>query len=288
MALFDQIGDSPAGTLGDRAVDLLIASPALLKVLAFLMAWGGLWLPIAILLTILRRVAAIEAEPKLLLLLPLYLIVPFIIWGATGVEGLTWVDYGIPISHLLSLIASLGWGLVLAAIGLTVIFGGECLLGWANWQPENSKRWTAISWPLLLLGLWIGGTEELVFRGWLQTTLQADYAYWIAAAIASAIFALSHLLWERQETIPQLPGLWLLGMLLTLARWVDGGNLGLAWGLHAGWIWGLSSLDTAGLISYPDKSPKWLTGWRNKPLAGVAGLICLLLTGGLLFLFFHR
>jgi hypothetical protein len=229
----------------------------------------------------------IKAEPKLLLLIPLYLIVPLIFWVAIEVEGLSLADCGIPIAHPLYLFSSLGLGLILAAIGLTAVFGGECLLGWANWRSENGDRLKAICLPLLLLGLWIGGTEELVFRGWLQTTLQVDYSSVVAAAIASVIFALSHLLWERQETIPQLPGLWLMGMVLVLARWIDSGNLGLAWGLHAGWIWGLSSLDAAELISYPDKSPKWFTGWANKPLAGMAGAICLLLTGGLLFLFPH-
>jgi hypothetical protein len=246
-----------------------------------------LWLPIAIAVVILRRVLPIKTEPKLLLLIPLYLIVPLIIWVAIEVEGLSLADCGIPMAHPIYLVSSLGLGLILAAIGLTVVFGGECLLGWAHWQAENGDRLKAISLPLLLLGLWIGGTEELVFRGWLQTTLQANYSSLVAGSIASVIFALSHLLWERQETIPQLPGLWLMGMVLVLSRWIDSGNLGLAWGLHAGWIWGLSSLDAAELISYPDKSPKWFTGWANKPLAGMAGAICLLLTVGLLFLFPH-
>jgi hypothetical protein len=135
---------------------------------------------------------------------------------------------------------------------------------------------------VLLLGLWISVTEELVFRGFLLNELSQDYSVWVAAAISSIIFAFLHLIWEQQDTLPQLPGLWLMGMVLVLARWVDDGSLGLAWGLHAGWIWGLTCLDSSQLISYTGKGPTWMTGLGQKPLAGGAGLICLVITGILL------
>ncbi|HAJ62065.1 MAG TPA: CPBP family intramembrane metalloprotease domain-containing protein, partial [Cyanobacteria bacterium UBA8543] len=106
----------------------------------------------------------------------------------------------------------------------------------------------------------------------------------VAAAISSVIFALLHLIWDRQDTLPQLPGLWLMGMVLVLARWVDDGSLGLAWGLHAGWICGLTCLDSAELISYTGKGPVWMIGFREQPLAGVAGLLCLLGVGAVLLL----
>lgn len=107
----------------------------------------------------------------------------------------------------------------------------------------------------------------------MQSILEQDYDRWLAAIIASSIFALLHLLWERQETFPQLPGLWLMGMVLVVARWVDGGSLGLAWGLHGGWVWGLSSLDAAQLISYTGKGKNWMIGINQQPLAGVMGIL---------------
>jgi membrane protease YdiL (CAAX protease family) len=147
---------------------------------------------------------------------------------------------------------------------------------------ENLQRLGQLLLPILFLGLWIGVTEELIFRGFLLNTLRQDYSVWVAAAISSVIFALLHLIWEQQNTLPQLPGLWLMGMVLVLARWADGGSLGLAWGLHAGWIWGLTCLDSAELISYTGKGSVWMTGLGKKPLAGIAGIICLLITGILL------
>jgi hypothetical protein len=74
-------------------------------------------------------------------------------------------------------------------------------------------------------------------------------------------------------------------MVLTLARWADGGSLWLACGLHAGWIWGLTCLDTAKMISYTGKGSQWLTGLSEKPLAGASGLICLIATGLVLLAF---
>ena len=96
------------------------------------------------------------------------------------------------------------------------------------------------------------------------------------------IFAVLHLVWEQTETLPQLPGLWLMGMVLVLARLADGHNLGIAWGLHAGWVWAIATIDTAGLITYTDKVSAWVTGINKKPLAGLTGIMCVSATGGVL------
>lgn len=130
--------------------------------------------------------------------------------------------------------------------------------------------------PLFLLASWIGLTEELIFRGFMQTQLQMDFSVGWAAAIASAIFALSHVLWEGRQQIPQLPGLWLMGMVLVMARWADNGSLGLAWGLHSGWIWSLTCLDTAQLYQLTGKGPAWVTGTLEQPLFGLMPLALLL------------
>ena len=92
-----------------------------------------------------------------------------------------------------------------------------------------------------------------------------------------------HLVWEQKETIPQLPGLWLMGMVLVLARYVDKGNLGLAWGLHSGLVWAIATIDTAELITYTGKVPPWVTGMYGKPLAGLTGISFLLATGAVLW-----
>ena len=265
----------------------LMTSTALIKVAFFFVAWVALWLPVAIGIAIFLKwhpPKPIATEQKLPLLVPLYLIAPLVLWGVSWLEGGHFSDYGLPWKF--SVLKSLVIGLGLGVLSLILIFISQWLLGWIEWHLENWQQLRQISLPILLLGLWIGLTEELIFRGFLLNTLGKDYSIWLAAAISSIIFALLHLVWEQQETLPQLPGLWLMGMVLVLARYADGGSLGIAWGLHAGWIWGLTCLDSAKLITYTGLGSSWITGLGQKPLAGVAGIVCLLMTGLFLQLFF--
>ena len=123
-----------------------------------------------------------------------------------------------------------------------------------------------------------------MFRGVIQTTLEDDHNILIAAILCNIAFALLHLVWEREETIPQLPGLWLMGMVLTEAKWINH-SLGLPWGLHAGWILGISLLESAKLITYTDLKGNYIIGIRQKPLAGIMGIFSLLLTSMVLWCF---
>ncbi len=263
----------------------LTASTALWKVAAFFIAWAALWLPLAIPIATLlkwRPPNPLTTEQKLPLLVALYLIAPLILWGASWVDRVSFSDYGL--DWKFSVLMSLGLGLGLGVLSLIIVFIGQWMLGWVEWHLNNWQRLGQALLPVLLLALWIGVTEELVFRGFLLNELQQDYSIWVAAVISSIIFGLLHLIWEQHDTLPQLTGLWLMGMVLVLARWVDKGSLGLAWGLHAGWIWGLTCLDAAELISYTGKGSIWMTGLGAKPLAGAAGFVCLLGVGVLLVL----
>jgi membrane protease YdiL (CAAX protease family) len=281
--------------ISNAGLTVFTEASAPLKVSIFFLVWAIAWLPIAIPLAIAlkwRPPQPIGSAQKLPLLASLYLLAPAILWGAAWLEGVPFADYGLPWD--LSIGLSVGGGLLLGVAGLALLFAIERGLGWLTWQrPLPSREASAgkaskpavleVLLPTLLLGLWVSLTEELIFRGFLINQLQQDYSAWMAAAIASLIFALLHLVWEGSENIPQLPGLWLMGMVLVLARWVDGGNLGLAWGLHAGWIWAIASLETMGAIAYTGKGAVWLTGGGGKPLAGAMGILFLLVTGAVLW-----
>jgi uncharacterized protein len=276
---------------------LFIESPALLKVAVFLGIWLGLWLPFAIPRSIhlkWRPGLPLFPEQRFPLLASLYLIAPIVIGITTAIEKSNFSNYGF--AWKTATLTSMSRGFAVGVLGLILLFACQSILGWIDWTfPERElgelpssipSRWMAFIvrstflWlPTLVLALWVAGTEEFVFRGVLQNLLQSDYPVWGAAAIASLIFALLHLIWEIQETLPQIPGLWLMGMILAWARMVDGGSIGLAWGLHAGWVWGMVSLDTAGIICYTGKIPEWVSGISGKPLAGLLGIILLLITG---------
>lgn len=262
---------------------ILAFGMAIARSIAFFMAWVGCWLPIAIPLAIALKwhpPKPLEPQQKLLLLASLYPIAPLLLWATAWMEGFSFSHYGLVWNY--QMVISAGIGLSLGAIGIVTVFGILSVLGWVNWHSSKETELFPILLSTLSIGLLVSGTEELIFRGFLLNELQQDYSIWIAAIISSLIFALLHLVWEIRETLPQVPGLWLMGMVLVLARFADNGNLGLAWGLHAGWIWGIATIDTAKLITYKDNRSPWLTGFSDKPLAGATGIFCLLATGALL------
>jgi uncharacterized protein len=263
-----------------------MSDTSLLKVLTFFGMWAVIWLPVA--LVIARLIDWQPNQPlipkqKLILLASLYILVPLIMWWKIKGESLSFASLGL--NWQPSILTSLAWGLVFSTASLAIVFCLESLFGLVNWHWENSQLLSPLLLPILSLSLIISLVEESVFRGYVFSTLRIDYPHWLAATISSIIFALLHLIWERKQTLPQLPGLWLMGMVLVGARLVDGGSLGLAWGLHAGWIWGLTCLDSAELITYTKKGESWITGINNQPLAGVAGIFCLILTALGLWLF---
>ena len=260
----------------------------MLKVITFFIIWGAIWLPIAIPVALLihwRPNKPISVKQKLILIASLYPIAPIIIWLTTKIENTSLANYGLNWQPNIFLSFTIGLGL--GIISLTIVFILESLLGFIQWQWLNSQLLLPVILPILILGMGIAITEELVFRGFILNQLEIDYTYWLAATISSLIFALLHLIWSPKETLPQLPGLWLMGMVLVGARLVDRGSLGLAIGLHAGWIFSLSCVDSSELITYTDKNKAWLTGINQQPLAGLVGIVSLLLTALILWFFSH-
>lgn len=246
-----------------------------------LLTWIVLWLPIAI--PIAWKVKwhpplPITPQQKIPLLASLYLLAPVIIWGATRWGAVTLADCGL--IWRWSLLANGLIGLAIGTVSVLTLFWVEARVGWVSWRWNSQIL--AVCLPILVLGLGVSATEEAMFRGLFQARFQQDYSLWVAGAIVSLIFALLHLVWEGAENLPQLPGLWLMGMVLTLAKVVDHGHLGLAWGLHAGWIWSMATLDATQVIAYSSTASPWLLGFGNKPLAGLLGIIFLVITGTLL------
>jgi membrane protease YdiL (CAAX protease family) len=268
--------------LAKTLLEFLRDTPVIL-VMAFFIVWVGCWLPLVAILAIKFKWQihkSLQPEQKIPLLVSLYLLVPLILWVFQWLKLGSFSDYGLV--GEVSLVVSLCLGFSLGIFSLGIVFFGQICAGWCYLEKSNIKLIPPILLTISLVALFVGGIEELIFRGFLLTKLEDNFSIWLAAIISSLIFAVLHLVWEQKETLPQLPGLWLMGMVLVLARLADGNNLGMAWGLHAGWVWAIATIDTAGLITYTDKVPQWLTGINKKPLAGLTGIICVLATGGVL------
>lgn len=240
------------------------------------------------------------AAQKLPLVASLYALAPVVIWGEAFFDRISFATYGL-LWHVAAF-QSLAYGFILGVLGLIILFVVQWCFGWlqvqsflftelsastqANQSAFRSKISTKLALTLLStfgIGLWISFIEELIFRGFVPYHLQQDYAPWLAVSIASLIFALLHLVWEGRENLPQIPGLWLMGIVLSIAYWTNNGDLGLAIGLHTGWIWTIASLDTTQLLRYTGNAPEWLTGLDGKPLAGLMGIVFLVATAGLLW-----
>ncbi|WP_201277623.1 CPBP family intramembrane glutamic endopeptidase [Sphaerospermopsis reniformis] len=273
-------------SVNNTLLALLKNAPVVFFVMAFFMVWVVCWLPLAAISAFILNLQLnkpLQPEQKIPLLVSLYLLVPFILWGINWLGLGSFANYGL-VGNI-SILRSLWLGLGLGVLGLVIVFTCQFWLGWCYLEKSNIKLIPGILLPISLVALFVGGIEELLFRGFLLITLEKDYPIWLAAIISSLIFALLHLVWEQKETIPQLPGLWLMGMVLVVATLADGGSLGIAWGLHAGWVWAIATIDTAGLITYTGKVSEWVTGKNKKPLAGLAGVLCVLVTGVILWCF---
>jgi membrane protease YdiL (CAAX protease family) len=256
-----------------------LAWPSLGQLGSFLALWFLVWLPIG--LPLMAKVGwnpRQDATPsqKLSLVIPLYLLAPGVITLWLWLSETSLPDYGWSAEPRFWLHSLLGW--VLGLLGLTLVWGLHSILGVCRWQAQHWALWLKLSLPIAVLALGISAAEELIFRGIFQTHLQLSWTPWAAALGVSAVFALLHLIWERRQTLPQIPGLFALGLVLVLARTADQGELGLAWGLHSAWVFGLASVDSAGLLTYPRPEGTWLTGRFNQPLAGLGGFLCLVLT----------
>lgn len=265
------------------AVLEVISQSGILTALLFFVVWAGIWVPVAVPVAIALHwypPQPLSPTQKLPLVLTLYALAPLVLWGAIWFTGGSWHLYGWAFNTrmLRSCIVGIGVG----AVSLLSVYAVQVRLGWLAWAPRpvnGPKDLMPPRRPILLpltltlgVALVVGAVEELVFRGFLFYHLQTDYGGIIAAIASSAIFAALHLIWEGRKGLWQLPGLWCMGIALVLACGVDQGQLGLAWGLHSGWVWVVASLDTLQWLQPSGKAPDWITGIAGHPLAGLAGV----------------
>ncbi len=182
-------------------------------------------------------------------------------------------NYGLDVSprNFLNLLVGLAIGVCALAIMLSL----ESVFGWLTWQQIPSS---SIILEGLLVALAVGFAEELLFRGWLLDELERDYSLTTALIACSSIFAALHYIKPLSvilQSLPQVFGLFLLGVALVWSKRGCRGRLGLAIGLHAGLVWSYYCVDVGDWIVYTGAVPNWITGINENPLAGVMGLVCL-------------
>lgn len=278
----------------------------------FFLIWMALGIPVGLLVARVGQIPLtypVAPQHKLPLLLPLYLVAPAAVEVHRRLTASRWSDYGIAWDRPFFAIAIAGFAIALGGVVLLTLL--QVGLGWRKWQAPGGQSPQALpsrSAPnpgdaeiprqdaptpapgvvllaVLPLALFVGWIEELVFRGVLVNGLGQALPIGAMAIAVSLIFAVSHLVWDGPAGAPQLPGLTIMGAVLLLARWAGGGSLGLAWGLHAGWVFAIAAIDALALLGPGQGGPVWLVGLVDQPLTGLLPLGLLLLTGAGVWVF---
>ena len=172
----------------------------------------------------------------------------------------------------------LGKGLLIGFAFTWLLFAVEYVFGWISFQsPSIAVTKLVIEGFISALG--IAFAEELFFRGWLLFEIERDFSLSSSSVINSIIFASLHFIKPLAEiirTIVTFPALVLLGYILVVAKRSHKNLLGISIGLHGGLVWGYYLINVGQIVKYNDKVPYWITGIDNNPIAGIMGLIFLL------------
>ncbi len=252
----------------------LTARPAPLRLLAFLAIVAVIWLPLAL------PIALLIPDPNTVTICTMALLfVTFLllirIWGKqVHGERRIFQTYGLVFTPQMG--QEVAVGLCLGAVSLFALFVLQGWLGWIRWQ--NSPQLARVIFDGSLTALGVGFAEELVFRGWILDELRRDYTFRTTLWADSLIFACLHFIKSLSEiirTVPQFPGLVLLGLALVWAKRSTQGRLGLSIGLHAGLVWSYYIVNVGQVVQYTDHVPTVLTGIDRNPLAGIIGLLFL-------------
>ena len=168
-------------------------------------------------------------------------------------------------------------GLAIGSCFTFALFITQGLLGWLTWQsPRLPILQLLLEGSATALGTALA--EELFFRGWMLDELDRDYSPTIALITDAGLFASLHFIKPISvmlASLPQFPGLWLLGTVLVIAKRQHRNLLGMSIGLHAGMVWAYYVINVGNIVKYSGRVSDWITGINGNPLSGLLGLIFL-------------
>jgi membrane protease YdiL (CAAX protease family) len=168
----------------------------------------------------------------------------FFIVGATAITGriegrAVWSYYGLaghrPIAKLLA-----GWigGLVCLSLVVGVLVAGGFLVFEGLALHGLPILGYGSIW--LLVFIMVGAREEVMWRGYLQSTLTRGMGYWPAAILASVLFGAGHIT-NDGETIVGIIGVMIRALFYCFLLRLTG-SLWSGIGFHAAWDWAQSYL----------------------------------------------
>ncbi len=167
-------------------------------------------------------------------------------------------------------------GFILAIFLLIILLILLLLNGWIdNFNQLNINY----LFNAFLLVIGVGFAEELIFRGWLMQEMIFLFGLRKGIIFQAAIFSFAHIRFDL-GLLPLVPfslGLFLFGLVLTLRRTIDKGELWGCIGLHGGLV-GVWFLFNSGLVIFSNETPYYLLGASKElqnPIGGVIGIAAL-------------
>jgi uncharacterized protein len=168
-------------------------------------------------------------------------------------------------------------GLAIGSGFAFALFITQGLFGWLTWQsPRLPLLQLILEGSATALGTSLA--EELFFRGWMLDELDRDYSPKIASMLDASLYAALHFLKPISvilASLPEFPGLCLLGTVVIIAKRQNRNLLGMSIGLHAGMVWVYYIVNVGNMVKYSGRVSDWITGINGNPISGLLGLIFL-------------
>jgi len=191
----------------------------------------------------------------------------------------TWVILGINKNKLFKNFVHFSQGILFSLVLIILILVPLLQKNCISWIGEFSP---SILLNSVLLGLGVGFSEEIIFRGWLLEELKFEYGTKISIALQAIIFSFVHNL--SNEIFWNIVGLRLgfilLGIFLSLIKIRDKGSLWNCIGIHGGLV-GIWFLLNNGLIEFKENTPSFLAGPFTQnipnPIGSFSAILILLL-----------
>ena len=188
---------------------------------------------------------------------------------------------------------TIGFGLVLGAVPITLASLGLLALGWLAVEPGGSDPWLAAAAKMTVVLLLAAFYEELLSRGYLLAAMADLMGMRAAVVVTSITFGLLHLgnpgVSAQPIILVTLAGVFLSVVLLATK------SLYAAWSAHFAWNWVMAvplHVSVSGLVVLQpryqtvDAGPDWATGGAWGPEGGAfAGATML---AGMGYLYFRR
>ena len=182
-------------------------------------------------------------------------------------------------------------GTLLGAAVFTVMMGGLLVAGayHMSFSPAAFGATLAETGRLALLFALVGLTEEFLYRGYLQRTIEEAAGFRAAALLTSALYAAGH--FTQIDTLAGTAGTVLFAIFACLTLRATG-NVWFAIGWHAGWDFTKTAIFgtpdggvnlASGLAHSVAAGPLWLTGGSAGPDSSVAVVVVYLVLVIVLF-----